>query len=168
MRTGLLADLMAGVIASTLSMGCQPEPQIKAAVESIGQQGSAGSSGQVSTNTTEADSDKGDDEAALVGDWKGQSVVQVKNSPAKDETVVWHISKGRQAGNLLVRADKIVNGKAISMGALEFTYDKAQKLLVCKYEQGVWSLHVKGKSMEGTLTRPDQTVFRKVTLEKAG
>jgi hypothetical protein len=108
-----------------------------------------------------------DDVANLVGDWKGQSSVQPKNTRARDETVVWHLKKGNAPGKLLIRADKVVNGKAVNMGTLEFAYDQAQKLIVCRYEHGVWSLRVNGKSIEGTLTTPDETVIRRVSLEKA-
>jgi outer membrane protein assembly factor BamB len=118
-------------------------------------------------NAPSAQDPAGGDAERLVGDWKGQSLVLAKNTPAKDETVVWHIRKGRAPGKLLVRADKIVHDRPIPMGTLEFAYDRAEQVITCKYPQGVWSLHVSGKKMEGTLTLPDQTVLRRVSLEKA-
>jgi hypothetical protein len=65
-----------------------------------------------------------------------------------------------------VSADKIVDGKAVNMGTLEFRYIAAQHALVCEYAQGVWRLSVDGTKMEGTLTRPDGIVFRRVALRK--
>jgi len=111
--------------------------------------------------------DGADDESHLVGDWKGESIVVAKNTAAKDEVVVWHISKARGPGKLNVRADKIVNGKSITMGTLAFEYDKTQKTIVCKYKQGVWRLTVDADTLKGTLTLPDQTVLRQVSLEKS-
>jgi hypothetical protein len=90
-----------------------------------------------------------------------------KNTPAKDEVVVWHIAKGREPGTLRVRADKIVNGRNITMGTLPFKYDKAQKTIVCEYRHGVWRLTVKENSMEGSLTLSDGTILRRVKLERA-
>jgi hypothetical protein len=107
------------------------------------------------------------DESAFVGDWKGESLVVVKNSPAKDEDVVWHIAKAGKPGMLSVRADKIVDGRTISMGTLPFKYDKTRNMIVCEFKQGVWRLNVKAYTMEGTLTRPDGTVFRRVNLKKS-
>jgi hypothetical protein len=119
------------------------------------------------TESSSAQGRQGSDEAAVVGDWKGESLVVAKNTPAKDEVVVWHIAKGREPGTLRVRADKIVNGRTITMGTLPFKYDKAQKTIVCEYRQGVWRLTVKENSMEGSLTTPDGTIFRRVKLERS-
>jgi hypothetical protein len=107
-----------------------------------------------------------DDESQLVGDWRGESKVQAKNTAAKDEVVVWHIAKGSEPGKLIVTADKIVDGKAISMGALEFNYNRENNQIVCDNERGVWKLTVKGNTLDGTLTLRDQTVLRHVALEK--
>ena len=52
------------------------------------------------------------------------------------------------------------------MGTLEFRYDQNQQTLVCEYSQGVWRFKLQGRKMEGTLTAPDDTVFRRVTLGK--
>jgi len=65
-----------------------------------------------------------------------------------------------------VSADKIVDAKAVNMGTLGFRYIAAQNALVCEYAQGVWQLSVDGNKMEGTLTRPDGIVFRRVALRK--
>ena len=165
MGVRLYAVVGVGVITSALSTGCHREPQNQSGGKQVAQQGSGPSAGQLAVDAR-PEKVASDDEVGLVGDWKGQSLVQAKNTPAKDEIVIWLINKANSPGKLIVRADKIVNEKAISMGALEFTYDKAQNVIVCQYEQGVWSLQIKGKKMEGTLTRPDQTVLRRVLLEK--
>ena len=69
-------------------------------------------------------------------------------------------------GYFSATADKIVDGKAINMGILEFRYDEDERELTCQYAQGIWRLRVSGDSMEGTLTRADNTAFRRVTLRR--
>jgi len=67
---------------------------------------------------------------------------------------------------LSITADKIVDGKAINMGTLEFRYEPDQDVLICDYAQGSWRLKASGGAMKGTLTRQDKTVFRRVDLRK--
>ena len=69
-------------------------------------------------------------------------------------------------GFVSASANKIVDGKSVNMGTLEFRYIDYQQALVCEYSQGVWRLTVNGGKMDGTLTRTDGTVFRRVTLRK--
>jgi hypothetical protein len=160
MRSGTASgfvSLSAGLVLGTLLLGCgQGPPQ--------GKGPSTSEPGQAAVPKAQA----ADDESLVLGDWHGESKVLAKNTPAKDEVVVWHIAKGPAPGKLHITADKLVNGKAISMGAaLEFTYDPAQKTIVCKIQPGVWKLTVEGNTMEGTLTLHDQTVLRRVTLERS-
>ena len=63
-------------------------------------------------------------------------------------------------------ADKIVDGKVVNIGTPEFWYVKDQHALVCEYAQGVWRLSVDGQKIEGTLTRPDGSLFSLVALRK--
>src|SRR5215467_6521964 len=62
------------------------------------------------------------DEAQLIGNWLGDSICQVKNSPCHDEKVVYHIAKGSDPDHVTVSADKIVDGKPINMGTGYYTY----------------------------------------------
>ena len=104
---------------------------------------------------------------AIAGIWRGQSFCEQKESACRDETVVYRVSLLQdKPGSFSVSADKIVDGKAVNMGTLEFRYIAAQNALVCEYAQGVWQLSVDGNKMEGTLTRPDGIVFRRVALRK--
>jgi hypothetical protein len=103
-----------------------------------------------------------------VGDWKGESIVVAKNTAAKDEMVVWHIARGSKPGKVFVTADKIVDGKLITMGrGWEWEYDKAKKTIVSARQGRVWRLTIKGNTMEGTLTEANQTVFRRVSLKRS-
>jgi hypothetical protein len=108
-----------------------------------------------------------DDVSRLLGKWQGGSSCLAKNSSCHDETVVYNLAHlPGKPGYVSISADKIVNGNAINMGTLEFRYDQAERMLVCEYSQGVWRLKVNGEKMEGTLTLPDGTEFRRVMLQK--
>ena len=106
------------------------------------------------------------DEAQLIGDWTGDSICQVKNSPCHDEKVVYHISKGSDPDHVTISADKIVDGKAINMGIGDYRYNRSNGTLLNETEGRAWKFTVKGNTMEGTLTMPDKTVYRRVTLKK--
>jgi len=104
---------------------------------------------------------------AIEGIWRGQSSCTRKESACRDETVVYRFSPLRdKPGSFSVSADKIVDGKSVNMGILEFHYVEDQQALVCKYVEGVWRLTLDGSKMGGTLTRPDGTLFRRVLLHK--
>ena len=104
---------------------------------------------------------------AIAGIWRGQSSCEQKKSAGREETVIYRFSPLQdKTGSFSVSADKIVDGKAVNMGTLEFRYVEDQHALVCEYAQGVWRLSVDGAKMEGTLTRPDGSLFRRVALHK--
>ena len=65
-----------------------------------------------------------------------------------------------------VRADKIVDGKAITMGSGPWRYDKAKQTLSMESPQRVWLLKIKGKQIQGTLTESGGVLFRRMTLTK--
>jgi hypothetical protein len=117
----------------------------------------------VSARQAKADSG----ETQIYGVWKGQSVVVAKSSVAKDEVVVWYISPTKDPAKVKIKADKIVNGRAITMGVSDWDYDKSQKTITWKIRLGVWKLTLDGNTLKGTLTLNDQTVFRRVSLEKS-
>ena len=121
---------------------------------------------QVSRQSAASKATLAQDEEALAGNWSGESLCQVKNSPCQDEKVVYHISQSREPGKVKVSADKIVDGKVINMGTLDFTYDKKDGTLVNETSGRVWRLTVKGNSMQGALTLPDKTIYRRITLNK--
>jgi len=106
------------------------------------------------------------DEAQLFGNWTGESICQVQSSPCHDEHVIYHISKGQTAGQVSVSADKIVAGKPVNMGTGDYTYDRDSGTLLQENAGRVWKLMVKGNTMTGTLTLPDKTIYRRVTLKK--
>ena len=115
----------------------------------------------------------------LTGDWEGDSkCVNLVAAPAcKDEHVIFHITRDLDKFNhpvpngILVRADKIVNKKHLTMGYLDFKLDAANFTISTFYtknkSRGAWIFTVKGNTMTGSLTKlPDNVVIRKVTLKK--
>lgn len=107
------------------------------------------------------------DSDVVAGTWRGESRCVAANTACRDETVTYRFSaKPTRADVFSVSADKSVDGKPVNMGILEFEYDHARGVLTCTYAQGTWHLHVNGGAMEGTLTRSDGTVFRRVSLHK--
>jgi hypothetical protein len=104
---------------------------------------------------------------AIAGIWRGQSSCEQEQSACREETVVYRFSPLQdKPGSFSVSADKIVDGKAVNMGTLEFRYVEDPHALVCEYAQGVWRLSVDGEKIEGTLTRPDGSLFRRVALHR--
>jgi phage repressor protein C with HTH and peptisase S24 domain len=92
---------------------------------------------------------------SLVGTWKGTSICQIKPSACNDEIAVYYVSKTDKANVYHMIMNKVVNGKEEDMGVLDYTFDAKAETLVCydkKYNL-LWTFHVKGDSMEGTLTR---------------
>ena len=104
---------------------------------------------------------------AIAGIWRGQSSCTQKDSACREKAVVYQFSPLQgKPGSFSVSADKIVDGKAVNMGTLEFQYVVDEQVLECRYAQGVWRLSVDGEKMDGTLTRPDGSVFRRLLLRK--
>jgi hypothetical protein len=101
----------------------------------------------------------------LQGDWRGTSACQQKNTACHDEQVVYHIPAPDSNGKVTVNADRIVDGKAIDMGPVEMTYDKAKQTLSGEDGPRVWHFDIKGKTMSGTLISSG-TLVRKVDLKK--
>jgi hypothetical protein len=117
--------------------------------------------------SSQPDGQKSSLEDSLTGNWTGTSTCQVKNSSCRDENVVFHIAPGKAANQYRVRADKIVDGRMIDMGDLDFTINRATQTLTCASANGTWVLVVNKRRIEGTLTTSDNVLFRKLSLSKA-
>jgi hypothetical protein len=102
----------------------------------------------------------------LAGNWTGESICTIKDSPCHDEKVIYHVTEPNAAGDLQIEADKIVNGKPESMGTLDCKYDEKASTITCSMKQGEWKFDVKGDTMIGTLTLPDGKLYRRVNLKK--
>ena len=110
----------------------------------------------------------------IVGKWRGSSTCMNREAaPAcTDEQVVYRI-KGTpgKTDKVTVEADKIVDGKAVPMGVLEFTYDPGDgswtsEVQTPRFHQ-LWRLAVRGALITGTLSLlPSKTVVRNLELHK--
>jgi hypothetical protein len=107
-----------------------------------------------------------DADSRIAGTWRGNSVCMVKNSPCHDEVNVYHFSKlAGKPSSFSATASKIVDAKEIVMGTGEWTYDAGKQMLECKAP--AIRLVLDRNKMEGSLTLPDGTVYRHISLKKA-
>jgi len=109
---------------------------------------------------------------SVLGTWKGESIC-VGNRPAcKDEVVVFRFEAiAGKPGVVSLLADKIIEGKRVPMGKLEFRHDEEKGELLCEFSNtrthGLWQYKMTGDSMEGTLVLlPDREVVRRVKLKR--
>jgi hypothetical protein len=107
------------------------------------------------------------EEDSATGTWRGESICTTEAAACHNETVVYYINDVPNDPNLVtIRADKIVDGQAITMGSGPWKYDRVHHTLEWRSGERVWLLTIKGRRIEGILTLADKTVFRKVTLKK--
>lgn len=103
----------------------------------------------------------------LAGTWRGESVCTTDGTACHNEIVVYYISDlPNQPDHVRIQADKIVNGKPITMGTAEWQYDRVQNALEWRAPRQTWLLKVTGSRIDGTLRLADGTVLRKMRLEK--
>src|SRR5579872_2906117 len=80
------------------------------------------------------------------GQWRGDSVCTIKNSPCNDEIVVYEIAAvNGQAATFTLKASKIVRGQREFMGLLDCTYEPSTHALNCKAHEkpnGIWSFQM--------------------------
>jgi hypothetical protein len=102
-----------------------------------------------------------------VGVWRGDSLCTTAAPACKNENVVYYIeSVADKPASMFIRADKIVDGKAITMGTSQWEYDQAKQTLSWRVDQRLWLLTISGKRIEGTLTLPGNIIFRRMSLKK--
>jgi hypothetical protein len=108
-----------------------------------------------------------DAQSEISGTWRGNSECAVKNSPCQNETNVYRFSEAAvQPGWFSGTGSKVVNGKEVSMGTLDWQYDAKSHILESKNTNGVFRFVVGHDKLEGTLTLPDATVYRRIHLTK--
>ena len=110
--------------------------------------------------------------SAFAGTWTGTSTC-VGNRPAcKNETVVYRfvpiVGHPKQLRQL---ADKIIEGKRVPMGALEFELNERTGVLESEFKRGhthgIWSYSVTGDSLTGTLIiLPERSIGRDVKVRR--
>jgi hypothetical protein len=106
-----------------------------------------------------------DVDSTIAGTWRGSSTCLVKGSACRDELNVYRFSKlAERPGMFSVTASKVVEGKEIVMGRGDWTYDAGKHVLEGKSPE--IRMVVDGNRMEGDLTLPDGTAYRRISLKK--
>ncbi len=112
--------------------------------------------------------------AEIVGTWRGTSICSDKKAApsCNDEQVIYDVVVNKAKPDaVIVKADKVVNGKRDPMGDLDFTYDAKSGSWTAEFENprthNIFRLIVKGDVIAGTLTMlPSNAVVRKIDLRK--
>jgi hypothetical protein len=112
--------------------------------------------------------------AAFLGEWDGtSSCVDKARFPAcKDEIVIYHVAASPAGDSqVTLTADKVVDGKAAPMGALDFRFDPSVEAWTSQIRNSgvtaLWSFRVTGSELSGTLVElPSNALIRKVTAKK--
>jgi hypothetical protein len=115
-------------------------------------------------NTQQAASD----DSSVLGDWRGESICVLRESACHDEDSLYHVTKLAEKPEWVsMKLDKIVNGKPVTMGTMGCSYGPAKQSLTCEFPRGVMRFTISGNRMEGTMTLPDGTLWRKLNLKKS-
>jgi len=108
-----------------------------------------------------------DGQAQVAGTWRGNSECVVPSSPCHDETNVYRFSElAARPGWFSGTGSKVVNGKEISMGTLDWQYDAETRTLESKSASGTFRFVVDDGKMQGVLLLLDATVYRRIHLAK--
>ena len=103
----------------------------------------------------------------LAGDWRGESSCVVRPSGCHDEDSLYHVVQVKEKpGWFSLKADKIVDGKPVTMGITECSYDGEKHSLQCHLPSGTFQFKVQGNHMQGSMKLPDGTLWRKLNLTK--
>jgi hypothetical protein len=103
----------------------------------------------------------------ITGTWRGNSECVQKNSPCHDEINIYRFSEiAGKPGWFSGIGSKVVDGKEIVMGTLQWNYDAERHTLESENSGRTFRLTVAGNKMDGSLTSPDNTVYRRIHLEK--
>jgi hypothetical protein len=108
------------------------------------------------------------DNSSPIGDWRGESTCVVRESACHDEDSFYHVSKLQgKPGWFAIKADRIVDGKAINMGTTNCRFENAKHFLACELPKGILRFTIEGDKMTGTMTLADGTLWRKIALKKS-
>ena len=106
-------------------------------------------------------------EAQLIGDWRGDSICQVRESACHDEDSLYHVSRlPDRPGWFSMKLDKIVEGKPVTMGTMECSYASAKSVLTCEFPRGVMRFVLQSDKLTGTMNLSDGTLWRRLSLKK--
>jgi hypothetical protein len=105
----------------------------------------------------------------IVGTWEGTSLCQVKPSPCHDEHVIYRVTE-TSTRHYRFDAYKLVGGKELFMGAIDFTFDLEQRKLratiVGNRGSASAGLALKVNHLSGSMTLADGTLYRLIEVDK--
>ena len=102
----------------------------------------------------------------LVGSWRGTSTCMVKDSPCRDEIIVYRISAvAGKPRTFSVMGSKIVEGREVVMGTGEWMYDAASHALKFDSPHGKFVLFIRGDKMEGGLLREHPAIHAPIPCD---
>jgi hypothetical protein len=106
-------------------------------------------------------------QSQITGTWLGNSECVLKNSPCRGEINMRRFSEvtGKR-GWFSGVGSKLMNGKEISMGTLEWNDDVEKRTLKSENSGATFRLVVDGSKIECSLTLLDNTVYRRIHLER--
>ena len=109
------------------------------------------------------------DPKTFLGTWRGTSICTNRTiAPAcHDETIVYEVRRAEKPDAVILAADKIVDGKRVPMGELEFVYSEPDGCWRGEFTtpraHGVWCFIVEGRNLRGSLLHmPEKAEVRKV------
>ena len=121
---------------------------------------------ETAANMTNADATK------VIGTWTGESICVGYRPACKNEVVVYRfVAVPGKSDVVTLYADKILDGKRVPMGKLDFVYDEKKNELSGEFTRrqthGLWQFKVTGDVIEGTLVLlPDKSVGRQVKVHR--
>jgi hypothetical protein len=104
----------------------------------------------------------------ITGEWEGDSVCQVPK-PCTTEHVIYEIRPGN-AGKVVIKADKVVDGQREWMGDIPCDWVAAEQRLSCPMEGRkpvVWTFRLTGDQLTGTaILREGDVLIRKIAVHR--
>jgi hypothetical protein len=115
-----------------------------------------------------------DSVAKLIGNWSGESICvdKIRFPACHDEQVIYRITKAAgKPETLIIKMDKLVDGKPETMDVFDFKYDAQSQTLVAEFtrrgRRGVWKFTVRDDVIEGSLVAlPDKADARRVKVKR--
>jgi hypothetical protein len=104
----------------------------------------------------------------VLGDWEGESLCTIKDSPCRDEHVIYHVKpQAADPQKLEMSANKVVNGEEQYMGSLTCDFKAADHALHCQYKStDDWNFKISGDTMTGTLIIPENKLYRRISVKR--
>src|SRR4051812_21819359 len=108
-----------------------------------------------------------DPRAVLTGTWSGESICTSVRPACHDERAVYHITISDKPGVVDMLMNKVVAGKEVEMGTLEYKVNADATSLTSEQtfhgNHMLWSFTRRGNAMRGTLKEgPSGAIIRNI------